>query len=154
MVGDCGVTHVFPLSPRDIQRFWSFVERADGCWNWRGSAQKSGRGRFMLHGRNFIATRVAWAIANSREPDKYVCHSCDNPACCNPAHLWIGTLSDNMLDMVTKGRSFHQLKTHCPHGHEYTPENTGIYARGWRVCRTCSRAHSRRYKARKRRGAL
>ncbi len=90
------------------QRFWSKVERrsADECWPWTGGATR-GRGAIRHQGRQLIAPRVSWIIANAREiPDGLcVCHSCDNPLCVNPGHLWVGTQRDNIQDMYAKGRN-------------------------------------------------
>lgn len=83
-------------------------------------------------------------------------HTCDNPPCCNPLHIIDGDTRANALDASDRGRQANRLKTHCPHSHEYTPENTARYTAGsrsgrpYRVCKTCRRAASAAQRARKR----
>lgn len=95
-----------------IQKFWSKVERgaADKCWHWTAGLTKWGYGQTTIAYKSYRAHRLAWAFHNGQPvPDGMsVCHSCDNPACCNPHHLWIGTIKDNTLDMVKKGRGNRQ----------------------------------------------
>lgn len=91
-------------------RFWSKVDKSAGpesCWPWTGStAGKYGKvHRRALSHDPVGAHRVAYELATgSSVAGAVVCHSCDNPICCNPAHLFVGTHLDNMRDMAMKGR--------------------------------------------------
>jgi hypothetical protein len=98
------------MDPTDIRRFWERVDTSagpDACWPWALGRNTMGYGRFYLTGgRARLASRVAFVIANGREPKPgYVsCHTCDNPPCCNPAHLYEGTFADNRRDAVLRMR--------------------------------------------------
>jgi hypothetical protein len=96
--------------------FWAKVDkRGDGgCWEW--TAYRMGQGNpdraygvFQLGRKTALAHRVSWALANGREPTKSICHRCDNPSCVNPAHLWEGGQSENMIDCSKKGRKRSKL---------------------------------------------
>lgn len=96
-------------APSRASRFWDLVDRLgpSDCWEWRGYTDRDGYGAWKIgiH-RRVRANRVAFALASGADPgDKIVCHSCDNPRCCNPNHLWLGTPSQNYDDMVKKGRA-------------------------------------------------
>lgn len=98
-----------PITDRLKERFWSKVDTSGnhprGCWEWQGNRDKWGRGRFYLGKEKYLRThQVAFLLANGRLADKCVCHTCDNPPCCNPEHLWDGTHVDNMADMIQKNR--------------------------------------------------
>jgi hypothetical protein len=88
------------------QRFWSKVDIGDpdACWLWRAGAA-GGYGIISRNGRIARAHRVSWEFANRRQSKAEVIrHVCDNPLCCNPAHLMEGTKADNRNDMVERGR--------------------------------------------------
>lgn len=94
-----------------IARFWSKVDRSSGrvgCWWWTGTVISKGYGWFHhspARGRVY-AHRFSWELAHGKLSDGMaVCHSCDNPRCVNPAHLWLGTIADNNRDKLDKGRS-------------------------------------------------
>lgn len=95
-----------PSYQNRIARFWDRIERpAGGCWEWKGLLTKSGYGNLRWDGRGWLAHRLAWTLARGPVPSHlFVCHHCDNPKCCNPEHLFIGTQTDNMHDMFAKGR--------------------------------------------------
>jgi hypothetical protein len=81
------------------------VDQASGCWNWTASTNLAGYGRIKANGTMRYAHRVSYELFCCDIPDGMaVCHRCDNPGCINPEHLFLGTQSDNITDMVSKGR--------------------------------------------------
>ena len=128
--------------------FFSKTKPLDnGCYMWTGSKNKKGYGYFSCLGERF-AHRASYAIHKGQIPPEYmVRHSCDNPWCVNPQHLSIGKSIDNVMDMVSKGRSANQRKTHCPHGHEYTCGNTRITNKNQRRCIVCIKIRKKRAKS-------
>jgi len=95
------------LTEKQSQRFWSKakVGRKNKCWNWKASKTNDGYGRIQVNKENWLAHRLSWTIHNGRIPKgMHVLHKCDNPACINPSHLFLGSHLDNMRDKTKKGR--------------------------------------------------
>ena len=89
------------------KRFWVKVDKRgeDECWEWKASRHPKGYGMFRFNRMSAYAHRIAWMLVYGQIPEGlYVCHRCDNPPCCNPDHLFLGTQKDNMLDSALKGR--------------------------------------------------
>lgn len=91
-------------------RFWSKVDKSagpDACWPWTAWCNpRFGYGMSAYKGESIAASKVAWIFTHG-EPAKgeHVCHNCDNPICCNPAHFFLGSHRQNMQDMHLKGRN-------------------------------------------------
>jgi hypothetical protein len=89
----------------------------DACWPWHGGHHKEGYGvvHYRVDGvrRTTTASRAAYAIEHGGMPpaDQFVCHRCDNPPCCNPKHLYLGTQTDNMRDRIEHGAGYHRSFT-------------------------------------------
>jgi hypothetical protein len=99
-------------SPKPLpERFWAKVDRRgpDECWPWLGHQNPDGYGRVYVNAAKgpVLAHRVAWEMEHGETvPDGlFVCHRCDNPPCCNPADLFVGTHQENNADMQAKGRT-------------------------------------------------
>lgn len=132
-----------------MERFWSKVEKSDGCWTWIAGCDPQGYGTFGLDGKVQKAHRVSYQLAIGPIPaGAHVLHSCDNPPCVRPDHLRAGTRSDNMRDKVARGRDWNVKKTRCKHGHSFSELNTYVTPDGRRNCRACRLAARRAYRAR------
>lgn len=155
-----------PVKP-PIERFLALVNIVPGgCWEWLGSKSKTtGYGQFILSARRgekrvriapyrFIWEYLNGTMADGLEPD----HTCNNRACCNPAHIEPVTHGENQRRSYARGRKRPGVDynprpvstTHCLRGHEYTPETLYINSQKARVCRICDRARCRAYQERRR----
>lgn len=95
-----------------LHRFWSKVNKTEGCWLWTAGRFSNGYGVFYNGKSNTRAHRFSWALEHGEVPENlYVLHRCDNRRCVNPAHLFLGTAADNAIDMVNKGRSTRGINT-------------------------------------------
>lgn len=106
------------LTPEQVQRYWSHVDKsggADACWIWNGAKAGGAYGYYGVRLNRFqtvsrLAHRWAWIITYGNITDGLrVCHRCDTPPCCNPAHLFLGTDADNTQDKLAKGRQHSKL---------------------------------------------
>jgi len=95
-------------------KFWSRVSKTPGgCWEYTGGCDGDGYGVIVINGKQCRTHRLSMILAGHDIPAGYfVCHHCDNPPCCNPEHLFIGTLQDNNRDMHNKGRHAQGEKVH------------------------------------------
>lgn len=97
------------------KRLWESVKiDANGCWNWQKFRCPKGYGRISYNGKGWQAHRVAYVLTHGVELTEtdFICHTCDNPPCINPDHLFLGNVKLNAEDMVKKGRNKNLYKAH------------------------------------------
>lgn len=87
-----------------LMRHCIVPEEESACWGWRASKKQSGYGRIRIDSVEYIASRLSFAVHKEDPGDLDVMHTCDNPECCNPEHLTLGSHQENIRDAVTKGR--------------------------------------------------
>jgi hypothetical protein len=138
------------------ERFWAKVAITDTCWNWTATTDTRGYGQLWVDGRFERAHRYSYELLVGPVPQGLeLDHLCQNKGCVRPAHLEPVTHKLNTQRGIAnrtsrRGMDHHnRRKTHCPQGHEYTPENTKWY-RGGRACRACAREAMRQWRARER----
>lgn len=98
----------YELTERQLSRFWRRVEKPhgdEGCWKWVGSINDKGYGIFTIGRLTARSHRISFYLANGPIPENmFICHTCDNPECVSPKHLFPGTALDNARDCLSKGR--------------------------------------------------
>jgi hypothetical protein len=121
----CNPKHLF-IETLD-ERFWSKVDikNENDCWNWLASTNSDGYGEFRYKNKLEIATHMVWFLTYGKMPTLQILHTCDNPSCCNPNHLFEGTNIDNINDRVNKNRSAVGNK-HGTHTHPESLINAAI----------------------------
>jgi hypothetical protein len=118
-------------------RFWEHVRQEGECWLWHGSVNQAGYACLSIsRSRQVLGHRFIYMLARGPIPVGLVIdHLCRRPACVNPAHLDVVSQRVNVYRGLSPIAAYRH-KTHCVHGHAYTPENTGKSRRG-RYCRRC-----------------
>lgn len=138
-----------PLKERLFRRV---SKRDDGCWMWTGHLNNFGYGRISIGDRrSCLVHRVSYEIHIGPIPEgKVLDHLCRVRHCVNPAHLEPVSARQNVRRSELTVASINAAKTHCPHGHPYSPENTMVRQHAThleRVCRTCVKARRSRLAA-------
>lgn len=119
------------------------------CWTWTGCKNSTGYGTLCVEGKMVNTHRFSWLRYRGDIPKGlFVLHKCDNRACANPAHLFLGTQSDNQRDAQAKGRRYKQSPDVCINGHAALPQNVYFFS-GHRYCRICHEASRARSKAKR-----
>jgi hypothetical protein len=151
------------------ERFWEKVSirGVDDCWPWTASRVKGKWDYGVIacrpEGKRLVASQVSWMLTNQQDIPRgfHVLHSCDVPSCCNPKHLSLGTLSENIRQCIDRGRWFkprapgRKDRAYCLHGHDLRREGAYYYSKTSRArsCAECCRLRAKMYQ-RKRRAAL
>ncbi len=135
------------LTDRDVERFWSKVDKTATCWLWTGNLS-FGYGTFPIRSngkpRHLRAHRVSFLLGGLEIPDGLVLdHLCRVLNCVNPEHLRAVTNRVNVLAGIGPS-ALNAAKTHCPQGHAYDVGNTRIGSKGDRKCRACDREAKRK----------
>ncbi len=144
------------LSKKQLNRFWGHVDQSGDCWLWRSTITPSGYGAFAVFRAGiFRAHRLAWTLTKGVDIPGHlqIDHLCRVRHCVNPAHLEVVTARENTLRSVGNFATTNAAKTHCIHGHEFTPENTSRNALG-RHCISCHRRRDAERYARTRSGRV
>lgn len=137
------------LDALTAERLWTKVDKSggpDACWPFSGAMSDRGYGHMMVAGRSHPSHRIAFLLSVGPADGLVIDHLCRNRACCNPAHLEAVTQRENLLRSPL-GAGGKARRTHCPQGHEYTPENTWTSPKNQRHCKTCRRLRMARARA-------
>jgi hypothetical protein len=141
------------MRPEDIERFECKIQKTEDCWFWTASQTKAGYGQFSINNYPYLAHRVAYELYKGSIPEgKVIDHLCRTPSCVNPEHIEAVSQRVNTYRGISPDAGM-MKKNFCPHGHEYTPENTYIGTTQYgtaRKCRACRRNQMRKHKAKKR----
>lgn len=134
--------------PELLEKIRALSKQGPGnCIEFQGLRNPQGYGKIKFQGKKHFVHRLIFKIHNpqtSLSQKDYVCHKCDNPACINYAHLFLGNAKVNNVDKALKGRHANTRKTHCIRGHEFNTENTRYYEHKGRLkrqCKTCIKLH-------------
>lgn len=133
------------LSKKDKKRLLDKIKVGDGCWEWQGTISKTGYGVMSINNKSTKAHRASYEVLFGEIPERLVIdHLCRNKICVNPWHLEPVTIAENNR----RAAPFRKEKTHCPSGHEYTPENTSYYYskrynKRYKSCKTCESTKKR-----------
>lgn len=141
-----------PTPAETMARFWSKVDKSGECWIWTAYVSRDGYGRFRGAGRasTLQAHRVAYEYLVGPIPGGLtIDHLCRVKDCVNPGHMEVVTRAENARRGALDSRPNRPRKTHCIHGHEFTPENAYRRPDGHRNCRACLREQGRAYRARR-----
>lgn len=134
-------------------RVWDRIDVGEPheCWPWTRAKNNLGYGQIAYPKgvRHYAHRLVVRAVKG-----EVIRHTCDNPPCCNPAHLLKGTQAQNLQDMRDRGRSggidvLHRAKTHCPRGHEYDRIQKRKDGRTERLCSICKNNQAKEYRRRR-----
>lgn len=148
----------WPYVPTE-QRVWAKIAQGPDCWTWMGAHNSRRRAVISVDRKLCYVARLllSWQLGRELTKGEYACHTCDNPPCVNPAHLFAGTARANTHDMIEKGRSnwrttalpaeiIHdrartftvgRSKERCRLGHLRAGDNLYVSPTGRRACRTC-----------------
>lgn len=120
-----------------------------GCMEFQGCRNYKGYGLGAYKGKTEHVHRIVYRGKRGPIPKGWdICHTCDNPPCVNPLHLFAAPRVANLIDMRNKGRNRQTQKTHCPQGHSYAEHGKPHYTNPtWRSCTACAKDKSRRERA-------
>lgn len=128
------------------------IDPINNCWLWQYPMHSDGYGQVHYNSQNIMTHRLSAHLSleldlNDRTIQVNHKRECSNKNCCNFAHLYLGSGSENIIDSYVNGRiPWNLLKTHCPSGHEYNKENTYLDGKGYRRCRICAKENRKMFR--------